>query len=138
MGSSSSTSKKQKSVKNVIQATHINTNNSSSNKEPAIREENKAPEKTATANQQFGTTNQKSASVGHMDRWQEADLSELLQGLSLDDNADVWKDTVEQLVSRYDPKIEPEKKVLYIHFMSVIALKCTDNFLEVDFFESCK
>ena len=61
------------------------------------------------------TPNQKpavfSGLVG-MDRWQDADIAGLLSELSLqDDNADIWKDTVDQLITRYDPKIQPDKQV---------------------------
>ena len=59
--------------------------------------------------------NQKPASftgLGEMDRWQDADLAGLLSGLSLeDDDAEIWKDTVDQLITRYDPKIQQDKGV---------------------------
>ena len=47
-----------------------------------------------------------------MDRWQDADIAGLLSELSLkDDDADIWKNTVDQLITRYDPKIQPDKQV---------------------------
>ena len=50
--------------------------------------------------------------LGEMDRWQDADIAGLLSGLSLEeDDGDIWKDTVDQLITRYDPKIQPDKKV---------------------------
>ena len=55
----------------------------------------------------------KSTVMGSVDRWQDADLANLIGGLSIEDVQSKWEDLVDQLVSRYDPKVIPEKEVSF-------------------------
>ena len=55
----------------------------------------------------------KSTVMDSVDRWQDADLANLIGGLSTEDVQSKWEDLVDQLVSRYDPKVIPEKEVSF-------------------------
>ena len=46
-----------------------------------------------------------------IDKWQDADLSELMGGLELSDDPRVWEKYVDALVSNNKPEINPETQV---------------------------
>ena len=140
VSTNNSTSSLQSDTTSTVSSQTNNTrtvdNNSKANQEPVsltVNQKPVSPTPSDTSSSKADRNTGKSQPVTQLTamssgaRWQDADLANLISGLNIKDESENWEDVVDQLITRYDPKIIPEKKVSFAKNSSL----CIQSYLRM-------